>query len=225
MNPLDRPVWWALKTRQSEFARGGGAALAFRTDVEPFAASMDDDAGSLQALAALAVPGENLLLIQAEASPSLPMLELVSDAVGVQMVAQREIGGDLPAGAVALGDEDAPDMIALAQMTRPGPFRANTHKLGQFWGVRREGVLVAMAGERLKLPGFTEVSGVCTHPDWRGHGFARQLSQFVAAQIQRRGNTPFLHAYADNDGAIGLYRQLGFEVRTEMQVQSFGLAS
>ena len=91
-------------------------------------------------------------------------------------------------------------------MTRPGPFRARTHHFGQFWGIRREGQLVAMAGERMRLPGFSEVSGVCTHPDWRGHGFARALSAFVANRIQARGETPFLHAYADNGAAVGLYQ-------------------
>lgn len=223
VHPLDRPIWTALTTRQAEFARGGGRALAFRADVEPFAASATQDELDLNALASLAVLGDFLLLIQAAPSPPVPRLQLVTEASGVQMVSTRGVEGPRPADALPLGDADAAEMIALAELTRPGPFRAATHKLGQFWGIRREGRLVAMAGERLKLPGMTEVSGVCTHPDWQGHGFARQLSAFVAALIGERGETPFLHAYASNAPAIRLYEQLGFAIRREMAVQAFAL--
>ena len=219
MISLDRPIWSALTTRQAEFARGEGDALAFRPDVEPFAASAADDARSIAALGALHLPGDVLLLIQSEPSPIPTGLHLASEAVGVQMIVESAIDGPRPAGAIPLGDDDVPEMIALAGLTKPGPFRSATHRLGQFWGIRRDGVLVAMAGERLKLPGMTEISGVCTHPDWRGQGFARQLSAFVAAQVQERGETAFLHAYADNRAAIGLYESLGFRIRREMAVQ------
>ena len=224
VHPLDRPIWTALTTRQAEFARGGRQALAFRADVEPFAASATQDEPDLNALASLALPGDFLLLIQTAPSPPLPGLELTTEAVGVQMVSTRAVEGPRPEEAVPLGDADAAEMIALAEITRPGPFRAATHKLGQFWGIRRAGRLVAMAGERLKVPGMTEVSGVCTHPDWQGHGFARQLSAFVAGLIRQRGETPFLHAYASNAPAIRLYQQLGFTIRCEMAVQAFALA-
>jgi predicted GNAT family acetyltransferase len=221
VKPLDRPIWAALTTRQTGFARGGPRALAFAADVEPFAAAAVDDEASLEALAALHMPGDVLLLIQDIPSPPLPGLQLVQSAVGVQMVAAGPIEGSKPAEAVPLGDSDSAEMVELAELTRPGPFRARTHHLGQFWGIRREGGLVAMAGERMKLPGMTEVSGVCTHPDWRGHGFARTLSAFVADRIQARGETPFLHAYADNEAAIRLYVDLGFVLRSEMAVQAF----
>jgi predicted GNAT family acetyltransferase len=117
-----------------------------------------------------------------------------------------------------LGDADAPDMLALAQLTEPGPFLAHTHMMGTFHGVRVDGRLVAMAGERMRAPGFTELSGVCTHPDFRGRGFARQLSAVVAADIQARGETPFLHAWRDNHPAIALYASLGFRLRAEVDV-------
>ena len=221
MNPLDRPIWSALTTRQSQFAQGNKLALRFQADVEPFAAVGVDDEPSLRALADLIHADDPILLLQSTPSPLPPGTEPVSERTGVQMVATRAISGDKPAEAVALGDDDSPEMIAFAEMTKPGPFRARTHRMGQFWGIRREGVLVAMAGERLKLPGMTEVSGVCTHPDWRGHGFARALSAFVADRIQQRGETPFLHAYADNAAAIALYEALGFTIRCEVAVQVF----
>jgi predicted GNAT family acetyltransferase len=224
VNPLDKPIWWALKSRQAEFARGGPSAMAFRADVEPFVAAASDDEPDLEAVSALLVPGDVLMLAQAKASPPLPGLQLKQEALGVQMVATRAIEGPRPDEAVPLGDADAAEMLALAELTRPGPFRTATHKLGQFWGIRREGRLVAMAGERLKLPGLTEVSGVCTHPDWRGHGFAARLSAFAARLVQDRGETPFLHAYADNSAAIALYEKLGFAIRSEMAMQVFGEA-
>ena len=107
-------------------------------------------------------------------------------------------------------------MLALARLTKPGPFFSRTHELGDFVGVKEAGELVAMAGERLKLPGFTEVSGVCTRPGHRGRGYAAALMRLVASRIVARGETPFLHAYAHNTGAIGLYETLGFRVRRVM---------
>jgi len=119
--------------------------------------------------------------------------------------------------AIDLTDADAPDMIELAMLTRPGPFIARTHTMGSFIGIRKEGRLIAMAGERFKLDGYTEVSGVCTHPDWRGRGYAGLLSRIVATRIMARGETPFLHAFITNTAAIRLYESLGFVARRRLQ--------
>jgi len=119
---------------------------------------------------------------------------------------------------VELGDEDAPEMLALATLTEPGPFLTRTHRMGNFIGIRLEGRLAAMAGERMRFPGYTEVSGVCTHPDFRGRGLARRLSAAVMAAIVARGEQPFLHAWRSNQAAISLYESLGFELRTEVNV-------
>jgi predicted GNAT family acetyltransferase len=118
---------------------------------------------------------------------------------------------------VPLADADAAQMLALATLTRPGPFFARTHELGDFVGVKDDrGRLLAMAGERLKPEGFTEVSGVCTEPDQRGKGYAGALMRRVCAAILARGETPFLHSYAHNTGAIALYESLGFSLRHAM---------
>ena len=140
------------------------------------------------------------------------------------MVAERFMPSAPPAGLERLGEGDAAEMLALATLTQPGPFRARTHELSQFWGVRGDdGRLLAMAGERLKLDGMSEVSGVCTHPDARGRGLARMLSAHVASEIVRRGEAPFLHAYAGNAAAIRLYEALGFELRREVEAVVVGL--
>lgn len=110
-----------------------------------------------------------------------------------------------------LTDDDAGEMLALATLTVPGPYAAKTNRLGGFVGIRRDGRLLAMAGERMKPGRHTEVSGVCTHPDHRGRGYAGFLMRLVAARILARGEEPFLHCYASNAGAIALYRRLGFE--------------
>lgn len=119
---------------------------------------------------------------------------------------------------VPLTDADAPQMLALAKLTEPGPFLTRTHAMGRFLGVRIDGRLAAMAGERMRFPGYTEVSGVCTHPDFRGRGLARRLSAAVAKNIERRDQRPFLHAWRSNTAAIALYEALGFELRTEVNV-------
>ncbi|HZW15484.1 MAG TPA: GNAT family N-acetyltransferase, partial [Brevundimonas sp.] len=112
-----------------------------------------------------------------------------------------------------LGESDAAEMLALATLTVPGPFFEKTHRLGDFVGVKVDGRLIAMAGERMKPEGFTEVSGVCTHPDHRGRGYAGALMRVVTGRILERGEQAFLHAYAVNTAAIALYATLGFRVR------------
>ena len=217
-SPLDRPIWHALAGRQTEFAVGAGLARRFRAEVSPFIACVDDSPEALGAVAPLLAPGETVLFLQRGAVAVPPGTRVVEGGTGVQMVAWDYVLSEPPAGIVALGEEDAGAMLALATLTQPGPFRARTHELSQFWGVKdASGRLLAMAGERLKLPGMSEVSGVCTHPDARGRGLAALLSRHVASEIVRRGEVPFLHAYADNAGAIRLYEGLGFRRNGEVE--------
>ena len=215
---LDRPIWHALRTSQSCFAEGNERALRYHADVAPFAASGDDDDKSLAALAVLIHPGENSILLQAGDAviPPQCVVDIVSPAV--QMVAVDIDPPEEADRAVKLTEGDAVQMLALATLTKPGPFLPKTHLLGDFYGIKIENRLVAMAGERMRLDGYTELSGVCTHPDFRSRGYAGLLSRLVAARIFERGETPFLHAYASNVTAIGLYEQLGFAHRSDMSV-------
>lgn len=176
-----------------------------------------EGAAHLDDLAALVAVHGDVALLEPEPPPPVPGTRIVSQQAGVQMWAERLAGGVAPdAGIAPLGDANAAAMLALATLTEPGPFLSATHRLGDFFGIRHGGELVAMAGERLKPDGFTEVSGVCTHPAHRGRGRAGALMRHVAARILARGETPFLHAYAANTGAIDLYRTLGFAVRREV---------
>jgi len=214
-HPLDRPVWAALHTRQRALARGEGAALRYDGSHAIFAAVGDHDAASLAALGALIGATGPAIALQKDPLPAVPGAQAVKHRMGVQMVAET-LGDGADIDFIELRDSDAAEMLALATLTEPGPFFARTHRLGDFIGIRDQGRLVAMAGERMKPSGFVEVSGVCTHPDWRGRGYAGGLMRVVAQRILARGETPFLHAYADNRGAIALYESLGFRVRCEV---------
>ncbi|MFG6464496.1 GNAT family N-acetyltransferase [Roseateles sp. DXS20W] len=217
MSALDRPVWASLQ-HQPQWGYGDERARRFRADINRFAATPDESAASLRALAELVQPGEDaVFLAQVPSIVVPPGLEAVKEALGVQMVARRLLPLE-DDGLRVLGDADAADMLALATLTEPGPFLARTHTMGRFIGVRIEGRLAAMAGERMRFPGHVEVSGVCTHPDFRGQGLARRLSAAVTADLQRRGEQPFLHAWVTNAAAISLYKSLGFEVRATVNI-------
>ncbi|MEW5836489.1 MAG: GNAT family N-acetyltransferase [Pseudomonadota bacterium] len=219
MHPLDRPIWSSLSTTHQALSLGDGRARRYLPDVNMFASACDDSDEALAALAALVGAGEQVYQLQVPAITVPPGLAAVRQAWGVQMVATTPLAPEPDAGDIApLGDDDAAEMLALAQLTQPGPFLVHTHRMGQFHGVRIAGRLAAMAGERMRFPGWTEVSGVCTHPDFRGRGLARRLSRHVAALIAARGDTAFLHAWRDNAPAIRLYEQLGFAWRTDVRV-------
>jgi predicted GNAT family acetyltransferase len=217
MHPLDRPVWASLAGPHFALSEGGDLARRFLRDVNLFASARDDSAEALAALATLLRPGERVFVLQVPAIEVPPGLLAVKRARGVQMVATRALADECPA-AQPLGDADAAEMLALATLTEPGPFLPRTHTMGRFVGLRIDGQLAAMAGQRMRFPGQTEVSGVCTHPDARGRGLARALSASVTARIQARREQAFLHAWQTNLAAIRLYESLGFVLRTEVDV-------
>jgi len=213
---LDRPVWASLQ-HQPHWAEGGELARRFKRDINRFASARDDSDESLAALAGLVNGGDDAVYI-AQVPPVVvpPGLEAVKQALGVQMMATQAMEPDTELQ--VLGDADAAEMLALATLTEPGPFLPRTHTMGRFIGIRIDGRLAAMAGERMRFPGHVEVSGVCTHPDFRGKGLARRLSAAVTAEIQRRGEQAFLHAWTTNTAAIALYESLGFVVRTTLNI-------
>jgi predicted GNAT family acetyltransferase len=215
---LDRPVWSALTTRQAQFAEGGPLALRFRPTTIPFAAARDNSAECLAALAALFRPGEEMVLAEPD---EVVIPEGFTASVSARVV-QMTLTDTPPPVADArierLTDADAAEMLALATLTKPGPFTLGAQALGPFFGVKIGGRLAAMAGVRMKQPGYTEMSGVCSHPDFRQRGLGRLLSVFMTHRILDAGDTPYLHAFATNEAAIGLYRSIGYEVRTTLNV-------
>jgi predicted GNAT family acetyltransferase len=221
-HPLDRAVWTALATRQSAFALGDDRARRLRPDIGLFAAAADSSPESLAALGDLIRATGPAGLFEADPPSRLPGLTVTPGDPISQMVAERTARAPPPSEpdftVVQLGEADAADMLALATLTQPGPFFAQTRRLGDFIGVRVDGRLAAMAGERLRLPGFTEVSAVCTHPDFRGRGYAAGLMGMVTRAIHDRGEIAFLHVYDRNQGAVRLYESLGWRRRRSVVV-------
>jgi predicted GNAT family acetyltransferase len=222
-HPLDRPVWSALTGRQAALARGDARAWRLPSGYGLFAAAADPQAPG-EALAALIGEEGALGLVETGPVPVAPGTAVIRSAWVHQMVAETPILGDSSLPIVPLDDSDAPAMLALATATEPGPFFDRTHQLGDFVGIKQDGALVAMAGERMRVDRFTEVSAVCTDPAWRGRGYAAALMRRVMAGIVARGETPFLHSYSDNVGAIALYETLGFRLRRQVLLTVIGRA-
>jgi ribosomal protein S18 acetylase RimI-like enzyme len=218
MHPLDNVIWQALTTRQREFAQAFGEARRFQPEVTALTAFLEPNRKGYSSLAGLVTPGATALLSLAAPYEPQPGWNLVLTFPGLQMVYEgSHTTGDIHEDACCtiaeLGMRDSPEMIELATMTKPGPFGTRTHELGTYLGIRQEGKLVAMAGERLKVPGYTEVSAVCTHPDHTGKGYARILMREIMRQIRERGEIPFLHVRKNNARAVELYERLGFRTR------------
>jgi ribosomal protein S18 acetylase RimI-like enzyme len=218
VHPLDRPAWNALTSGWAHLARGDERALRVDPDYGPFAASADFDVENLSALRHLPGAGGGMWLVETSPLPPLPGLIVLREADVCQMVAESITPGETDFVVETLGEGDAAEMLEFATLTRPGPFMSKTLRFGRFVGVKRDGRLVAMAGERMRMPGFAEMSGICTHPDHRGRGYAAGLMRLVARRMLEQGETPFLHAYASNKGAIGLYEALGFRTRRTVRL-------
>ncbi len=221
---LDNPISNALLTDHRLFAIVDGQARRYLPEIGPLSGTPDQSPASYRALRSLAGPGGVLALFFRD-KPSPPAAwTLIRGGLLNQMIWRGLNANEIiqpRAGATPrrLSQADVPEMIALAELTEPGPFRKRTIELGSYYGIFESGRLVAMAGERTSMPGFIEVSAVCTHPDARGRGFARTLIVTVMRDIRRRGQTPFLHVLADNLSAISVYESLGFTPR-----QTFHLA-
>ncbi|HWT57690.1 MAG TPA: GNAT family N-acetyltransferase [Rhizobium sp.] len=216
---LDRPIWTALETTHAGLAEGNENARRYPPSIVPFAASADDRPESLAALEILPASEESMILIEAGPIAIPRGLAVVTEALAVQMIAERPHERISDSRIERLSEADAADMLALATLTKPGPFTLRAQSLGSFWGIRRQGRLVAMAGQRMRQTGFVELSGLCTHPDCQGRGLGTLLFRFVAGEIASGGDTAYLHAYAANTSAIALYLALGFTLRSQMNMR------
>jgi ribosomal protein S18 acetylase RimI-like enzyme len=214
---LENPVWAALSGPQACFAEASGDAARYSTEISPFAAVADlDDPDAWRDLATLT----DLALLTGPTIKPGPGWEVAVSVPGVQMVGHGMTGVSDPE-AVVLTETDVPEVLDLVERAKPGPFGKRTIELGRHLGLRVDGRLVAMAGERFRLPGWTEISAVCTDPDFQGRGLGARLTLAVAAGILARGELPFLHAAADNDRALHLYERLGFEASHDVVFASF----
>ena len=209
---LERPIWTTLSAIHRPHAIGTARALRFKPDINSLGAVKDDSDESLAELGDLVSRHGAIMTGQstpigcppgARLAHVLDYTQMRADSVISQTVADHHV--------MRLGAEDAEEMLALAQLTKPGPFALRTHLLGEYWGIRSEGRLVAMAGERMKQGRFVELSGVCTHPDHVCRGMALALCLKLTQRILDRGATPYLHVASTNEGAIHVYRKLGYK--------------
>lgn len=207
---LDNAVWHALTTHHAGVAEAAGLARRYPADMSPFCAVEVLDVDGWASLATL---GGTVTLFRDHIPAPPPGWRALATGGGHQMVLRAL--ADVPeVPFVALGPIDAGEMLGLVEMSRPGPFAARTVELGRYLGVRdADGLLVAMAGERLRVPGFTEVSAVTTHPDARGRGYATGLTVEICRGILARGERPVLHVAEGNHAARRVYERLGFVER------------
>lgn len=211
-SPLDNPIWHALSSRHRSFNHGRGLAARYPPVVSRFAALQTPTQDAFRDLATLVAPGETVALFTAEPLEVPEQWEVVRSRPLDQMICdQLEEGRVYPV--LELGTEDVPEMLSLALATEPGPFSEGTIQMGRYIGIRsEEGRLAAMAGQRLLLTGYTEISAVCSDPAFRGRGYARALVAELASRALAEGCKPFLHVKTEN-GARGLYESLGFRSR------------
>jgi len=213
---LDNPVWSCLTTRHAHLALGGHTARRYPPDISPITGFPDSGPVDAAALEALVEVGDDMGAV----GPYAPVLPSNWQTLLEERVTQmiRSEPSPLAEGdvhVVVLGKADVADMSALVELTQPGPFRSRTIELGRFIGIREGGRLVAMAGERMWVGDCREVSGVCTHPDAQGRGYARALTGRVVNRMRDDGQIPILHVLSTNLRAIEMYRTLGFVSRTE----------
>ena len=217
-HPLDFPIWTALTTTQQALAEGDARARRYPTEITPFAAMADMSPESFAALGALMSPRDIAVLFTPDAVQPPAGFKVVLADTGEQMIGAPV---ETPANGVdivTLRVDDVPAMVELTALTKPGPFSARTHELGTFLGIRVDGQLAAMAGERMKPARYTEITAVCVHPSHRGRGYGQMLLSAVSRQIVSRGEIPFLHVFTNNHSAIALYRRQGMEIRRRLHV-------
>ena len=216
---LENVIWESLTTRQACFAESCNSARRFLREVTALCAFERPDDHGYASLADLTGPGGTAAIFLDRPYEQHDGWEYVIGAPLLQMVCENGVAKSdrktSSAVIVELGASDSPQMLELTALTKPGPFGPRTHELGYYVGIRDNGQLVAMAGERLKVPGYTEVSAVCTHPDHLGKGYAAALMMEVMRGIRERGEIPFLHVRSDNSRAIAVYERLGFRTAWE----------
>jgi len=209
---LDNPIWFALTTEHRTLARSHGRARRYPPDVSPLAALLHPTNDAFADLRQLVSPGEHVALFTANALDVPSEWQVDRSRWIDQMICEVSLVPP-PVVPLSLGTTDVPEMLELTAATEPGPFLPKTIQMGSYFGIRAsDGRLVAMAGERLQTTAFTEISAVCTHPEFRGLGYARTLTTFAAARILAAGKIPFLHVKSEN-GAKVVYQEIGLRVR------------
>lgn len=215
---LHNPVFNALTSGDQHFSLGTDKVKFFPEQVSPFAGFETGYEKGFEDLYELLSPGRRILYAIPASITEPKGWKFAAIVDGLQFVYKGN--GEFPPlkiQPVSLHTLHVEEMVALAKLTKPGPFDMRTIEFGYYHGIFENGRLAAMTGQRLHLDEYTEVSAVCTHPDFIGKGYAAALTQHQAQLILSQGKTPFLHVRADNARAIEIYKRLGFEISREMK--------
>ena len=219
---LDNPIWNALTTRQQSLSIGGSLARRFDASIGAFAGLREQSHEAYAELASTLDPGQPAVLVLDEALRLPAGWRILREIEIIHMTCPGEPvfpAPNFPAPDLTpLTHADVPEMLDLVQLTEPGPFAPRTIDLGGYLGIKIENRLAAMAGYRVAPPGYREISAVCTHPDFRGRGYAHYLTATVARNIRALGDTPYLTAFAENHRAIRVYEAAGFVLRRSLQI-------
>jgi ribosomal protein S18 acetylase RimI-like enzyme len=216
---LDNPAWNALSSGNRDLALGTDDVKFFPEDVSPFAGLKRFNKQAFHELFSLISPGRPIIIPSTHKLQIPGYWKIIREVVALQMIFNKsEVITKVNPRIVSLSEKDIPQMIALTQLTEPGPFLQRTIEFGNYKGIFNSGELIAMAGQRMHSYNYVEISAVCTHPDHTGNGYARSLMNDQVRKIVNEGNIPFLHVRDDNKHAIELYKRIGFTVRTEMNI-------
>lgn len=216
LTALDNPVWSSLNSGHKSIARLHGAAARYPNDISPLSGLRTFTPAAFDDMRALTKPDEIIGLVTGAKIDIPDNWEVIISRMIDQMVCEDfKPASDITP--LLLTKRDVPEMIALTKLTQPGPFEHGTIGMGKYIGLRSpDGVLIAMAGQRMSLDRCREISAVCTHPDHQGKGYAGRLMTLLAREIIAEGRTPFLHVKTENASAKHLYEKLGFRVGRAM---------
>ncbi len=208
---LRNNIWYALTNKHAPFAIGDGLARRYPVEMTEAVAIADYSLTALEDLTRIVGKDETVFFGGFEPPQELPGWKIHGRFVIKQMVCEQSVAAiETSETILNLTAADVPEMFKLVELTDPGPFYPRIIELGRYVGIRKDGQLIAMAGERYSPPGFQEFGSVCTHPDHRGKGYASLLVNQLIVWNQREGNTPFLHVDPDNENVRRLYQRLGF---------------
>lgn len=216
-HPLDNPIYHALISGHQSISKGTAAVKYYVETIAAFAGLKENSAENLAVLYQIS-PADSVFVIFSKNQFQIPqqwqllmhidMYQLVYDSKEIPMINQKNW--------MDLSIKHVPEMKALVELTKPGPFLDRTIEFGNYTGIFQQDQLVAMAGHRFNPAPYREISAVCTHPNHLGQGYAFAILQEQIKRILLRNEIPFLHVKSDNDAAVKLYQKLGFVIRTEM---------